>query len=414
MISPWRPSGSNTPTSSPSQTWVCKMVDDRDLSSIVGAPATAVPDAEGDRSVLNVYAVWHPGCEQGEEFARSLFKTLCANPDIPASRGLGIPVRFRTSVSPDEVPIPVPLSIAQQTAVFVFADDVLVANSAWRSFTEELARSPDPTNVIVPVALTRTANLPPELGRLQVIRLNEVAEADQETTLLNRVMHDLCRLLDPTAAKVKAFLSHAKHDGLEITVAVRRHLHEVANLDEFFDATDIPDGTRFTEFIKTCAGTVPALLAIQTDTYASREWCRLEVLEAKRRRVPIVVLAAVENRESRSFPYMGNVPVVRWHGDASLPAVVGALLGEVLRNRYFPLRVKAISKHHDLGAHDQVLAYPPELLTLLAYRADLRDTGHGFGRYIYPDPPLGSEELELLRDLDPDVEPVTPTILQAT
>lgn len=110
---------------------------------------------------------------------------------------------------------------------------------------------------------------------------------------------------------------------------------------------------------------------------------------------------------------MGNVPVVRWRGAPALPMVVSALLGEVLRNRYFPLRVKAIGRHHPLGDPHQVLAYPPELLTVLAYRADLRDKGEQLGRYIYPDPPLGSEELEFLRELDPNVEPITPTLLQA-
>lgn len=388
------------------------MIDRSDQASTVHAPITAALDPD-DRSVLSVYAVWHPGCAQAGDLARGLFKALCANPDIPASRGLGIPVRFRTTVSPDELPTAVPFTAAQQTAVVVFADDLLVADARWRSFADDLTRSAGQGDVVVPVALTRTGNLPFELGQLQIVRLDDVPDIDQPTLLLNRVMHDLCRLLDPTAAKVKVFLSHAKHDGLEITTTVRRHLHELAGLDEFFDATDIPDGTRFAEFIKTAAGSVPALLAVQTDSYASREWCRLEVLEAKRRRVPIVVLAAVQNRESRSFPYMGNVPVVRWQGDPALPMVVSALLGEVLRNRYFPLRVKVIGRHHPLGDPHQVLAYPPELLTVLAYRADLRNKGQRLGRYIYPDPPLGSEELECLRELDPDVEPITPTLLQA-
>jgi hypothetical protein len=380
-------------------------------SALRGATAIA-PDSD-DRSVLSVYAVWHPGCEQAEELAHALFRALCANPEVPASRGLGIPVRFRTSASPDEVPAPVPLKAAQQNAVFVLADDLLVADQRWRSFADELAQQTAEGDILVPVALTRTRNLPTGLGQLQVVRLEDVPTIDQPTILLNRVMHDLCRLLDPKAAKVKVFLSHAKHDGLEITTNVLRYLRELAGLDEFFDATDIPDGTRFAEFIKTTAGSVPALLAVQTDSYASREWCRLEVLEAKRRRVPIVVLAAVENRESRSFPYMGNVPVVRWRGAPALPMVVSALLGEVLRNRYFPLRVRAIGRHHPLGDPHQVLAYPPELLTVLAYRADLRDKGQRLGRYIYPDPPLGSEEMEFLRELDPDVEPITPTLLQA-
>lgn len=386
----------------------------RPADRAVGTVTTvADPKTADDRPVLGVYVVWHPGCERGAGFARALFRTLCADPDIPASRGLGIPVRFRTSNSAEATPTPVTFDIAQHTAVFVLADDLLVADPRWCSYADGLVQSAGPTGLVVPVAMTAPSNLSPSMGNLQAIRLKEVPEEEQETVWLNDAMHDVCRLLDPQAAKVRVFLSHAKHDGLAITTIVRRHLHEVARLDDFFDAADIPDGTRFAEFITECAGSLPALLAVQTDTYASREWCRLEVLEAKRCRVPIVVLAAVEGRETRSFPYMGNVPVVRWHDETSLPAVVGALLGEVLRNRYFPKRVETICRHHALGSEHQVFAYPPELLTVLAYRTDTLAAGGILGRYLYPDPPLGTEEIALLRQLDASVEPVTPTILRS-
>jgi hypothetical protein len=92
---------------------------------------------------------------------------------------------------------------------------------------------------------------------------------------------------------------------------------------------------------------------------------------------------------------------------------VGALLGEVLRNRYFPKRVETICRHHALGSEHQVFAYPPELLTVLAYRTDTLAAGGILGRYLYPDPPLGTEEIALLRQLDASVEPVTPTILRS-
>lgn len=366
-----------------------------------------------ERPVLAVYSVWHPTAERAAGFAQAMFRTLCADPEVPASRGLGVPVRFRTSNSAGESPIPVPFGAAQHTAVFVLADDLLVANPTYRLYVDGLAGTAEACDRVIPVAITATANLPPKLAELQAIRLHCVPEALQERTLLNDAMHDVCRLLDPDAAKVKVFLSHAKHDGLDITSAVRRHLHEVARLDEFFDTADIPDGARFAEFVTQCAGSLPALLAVQTDSYASREWCRLEVLEAKRQHVPIVVLSAVQQREARSFPYMGNVPVVRWHDETSLPAVVGALLGEVLRARYFPRRVEAICRYHVLSPEKQVFAYPPELVTALAHRVETMAAGAVVGRYLYPDPPLGTEELQLLRQLDPDIDPVTPTILRA-
>jgi hypothetical protein len=97
-----------------------------------------------------------------------------------------------------------------------------------------------------------------------------------------------------------------------------------------------------------------------------------------------------------------------------LPALVGVLLTEVLRTRYFPERVEAICRHRGISPDHQVSNYPPELLTVLMYRIEAVEAGRDVGRFLYPDPPLGAEELELLRQFDPDIDPVTPTVLWAT
>lgn len=311
----------------------------------------------------------------------------------------------------DKAPVPVQFQRAQHSVVFVLADNLLVAQPAWRSYVTGLVESLGPGDTIIPVAITAISNLPPRLREFQAIQLSQIPDEKQGAVFLNDALHDLCRVLDPNAAKVSVFLSHAKRDGLQITNVIRRHLHEIARLDEFFDASDIPDGTRFGEFVAERARSTPALLAIQTDVYASREWCRLEVLEAKRRHVPIVVLSAVQGQEPRSFPYIGNTPVIRWLGETSLPAVVRALLGEVLRHRYFPRRVEAICRRYDLK-QSQIFAYPPELLTALTFRAEMDAVGTTARKYLYPDPPLGSEELKLLAQFDPDLHPVTPTALR--
>lgn len=368
----------------------------------------------GDRLVVTVYIVRYPGSAHAEALGNSMFAALCADHAVPSSRSLGIEVRFRTSTPSGDVPGPVPFGHAQHTAVFVLADDLLVVDRAWRSYVEGLAGSAGPADLVVPVAITAVGNLPPGLGQHQAIRLAEVPEAEQETVLLNRVMHDLCRLLDPRAAKVKVFLSHARQDGIPITTTVGRYLREVAGLDDFLDTADVPDGTRFAEFLTESAGSLPALLAIHTDAYASREWCRLEVLEAKRHHVPIVVLSAVNVSETRSFPYIGNTPVVRWCDDeTSLRQVVRALLSEVLWHRYFPRRVEVLCEQYGLHPGRQVSTHPPELVTMLTYRAEMTAARAAVGRYLYPDPPLGTEELQLLAQLDPDIIPVTPITLQA-
>lgn len=295
----------------------------------------------------------------------------------------------------------------------VLADANLIVDAAWRRYVASLVRRA-PRDLVIPVALAPVEHLPNELTELRTFVLTDVAENDQPIELLNRVMHDISLRLDAGSRRVRVFISHAKHDGLVIASVVRRYLHEVAGLDDFFDTADVSYGSRLADEITRAAGTALALLAIQTDSYASREWCRLEILEAKRRRVPIVVLTAVRVGEHRAFPYLGNVPVVRWNGDSSLPAVVSALLGEVLRTRYFPRRVRHLCRLYGLDPHHQVFAYPPELLTALTHRSDALEAGRTVGHYLYPDPPLGTEELELIRMMDPGLKPVTPTTLWAS
>jgi hypothetical protein len=364
--------------------------------------------AELPRPVLSAFVAWHPGAAHAGDLASAMFKELCADPDFPARRGLGMPVRFRTAYGVDELPAAVPFGRSRRTVVFVLVDDLLAASTGWRDYCARLVSDAGELDRIVPVALTDCSNLPPAMSDLEAIRLDRAPTELHEDVLMRDAMHDLCRCLDPEGAKVKVFLSHAKQDGLEIARTVRAHLRDEDRLDDFFDAADVPDGVRFGDFIMASEGSAHALLAIQTDTYGSREWCRMEVLEAKKRRMPIVVLAAVERGETRSFPYIGNVPVIRWRGPKTAAAVAGGVLREVLRTRYFPRRMESLCRLHGLDADRQVLAYPPELLTALAFRS--ADAAAVSGNLVlYPDPPLGTEELAVLAELDPNLRPVTPT-----
>ena len=240
------------------------------------------------------------------------------------------------AATPTAVPPSIPFGDASRTAVFVLVDAEFAAASEWRRYAGSLVDDRGTSDLIVPITLTKPEHLPPPLQNLQAIRLDQTVEPHATTTLRSRVFHSLCRLMDPEARKVKVFLSHAKADGTELLRDVRRYLNDEAFVNNFFDQADIPDGAPFEEFLHQAVDDASILLAIQTDAYASREWCRLEVLEAKKRSVPIVVLAATEHIEARSFPYMGNVPVIRWTGRNCLPELVGALLREVLRTRYFP------------------------------------------------------------------------------
>jgi hypothetical protein len=128
-----------------------------------------LPPAPDVQPVLGVYVVWHPGSEQGAELAGTLFKALCANPEVPARRGLGVPVRFRTAASSSGVPAPIPFGSAAHTVVFVLCDDALVADRGWHDYLIEVAAGIGGADRLIPVTLTAPGNLPSALAPLQEI-----------------------------------------------------------------------------------------------------------------------------------------------------------------------------------------------------------------------------------------------------
>jgi len=137
----------------------------------------------------------------------------------------------------------------------------------------------------------------------------------------------------------------------------------------------------------------------------------VEALNAKLGWVPTVVVQAVERVEIRSFPYLGNLPTMRWPlpvGNSADPwgVVVGRLLYEVLRAAYFPKWTRYVTALYRVEGPVRALPYPPELLTVLSMRRQLQK--HPNTLFVYPDPPLGTEELEILHESAPDLKIFTP------
>ncbi len=361
---------------------------------------------------LATYFVWSPESSTGTELAEEMFRSLCSNPDPPAERGLGIPVRFRTSGHISALPAKIPFGSVSHTAAFILMDDHFLAENAWREYADHLAVERGALDLVVPVVLTDSGELPHRLQGLQAIRLDKSGDGSAVGKLQNRVLHALCRLLAPRPDKVSVFLSHAKSDGKDLATDVGDHVRAEAWLEHFFDEADIPDGSTFADVIVESVSDVSLLLAIQTDTYSSREWCRMEVLHAKQNSVPIVVLDATETGEARSFPYLGNTPTVRWTGPGCLPTLVRVLLREALRARYFPLRAAHVCNLYGRSVCETFVR-SPELVSGLFHRASECEADANERILLYPDPPLGTEELRLLAALDADHVPLTPTELSA-
>jgi len=170
------------------------------------------------------------------------------------------------------------------------------------------------------------------------------------------------------------------------------------DLAAFFDATNIPSGLNFDEVLEHYVR-VSAVIAVQTDSYASREWCRREIIEAKRSSVPLIVVNCVTDIEERGFPYLGNVPVVRMDPSACnrIPMVINRLLDEVFKDFLWRCRVQLGESH---GIKAVFLPRAPELISLVATRL-MPTLQRGKHIVVYPDPPLGAEEESLLTSVAP-------------
>jgi len=198
----------------------------------------------------------------------------------------------------------------------------------------------------------------------------------------------------------------------KVKEALTNYLKHDQPVRAWVDSGDIDAGSPFAEAIKQGIKD-SSLLCVLTDNYSTREWCRKEIILAKLKQRPVVVVAAFNRQEVRSFPYLGNVPVFRWPcipakkkkkekeaiNHASAVAAVDLLLKETLRLLTSTVLLKQAAQ---MG--DEISARPPELLSLL-YAKDAK-------MVLYPDPPLGGEELVLLSETD--VPTTTPLSRQAT
>jgi hypothetical protein len=372
---------------------------------------------------VTVYVAWHPLFAGGRRIAKRVYDHFRRELYENVAGGTGLSVLYRCDPGPAmATPLGIDLNESETTALVVLFDKNLVADASYMVWVTDLMEKVDAGGLrarLFPVTINRAAI---QVGIAeQAIRWDKWKQVTREEKL-RRLTSDLtyqfCRMLRsyveqlrrPTEdevtllqylRKVQIFLSHSKRDphGELIAKRIRKQLFNAGGLASFFDVHDIPVGVRFDEAILHQVR-VSAVVAIHTDSYSSREWCRREILEAKRYNVPLVVANCISVLDERGFPYMGNVPVVRMNPEKvdRVEYVVARLLDEVLKDFLWQCRVM-LSKD-DAPAGTVFVPRPPELISLVALEDKIRS---GI-TIVYPDPPLGSEESRLFDVVAPNVQ----------
>ena len=373
------------------------------------------------RPLLALYVAWHPAFLYGAELAEILRAHFRRDLFGSVAGGTGLSVLYRSDApSGNPVPLDIDPEGAESTAVVILADAEMAGDEDWCRYVAGLSDKADAEGLrmrLLPVAFHRSAL---SVAKEQAVRYDSWSDGEQAKNeqLISELTLELCRMLrhflahldhpgDPVKTldqylePVRIFLSHSKHNGggERIAIALRGQLHHGKGLASFFDVNDIPAGLRFDEVLLHRVRQ-SAVVAIHTDSYSSREWCRREIIEAKKFTVPLVVANCIGDRDERGFPYLGNVPIVRMNPDRMdrLPAVVGRILDEVLKDFLWKCRVRVANTKL---ANVTFVPRPPELITLTALPDETIVPNPVL---VYPDPPLSREEQRLFEIISPRVE----------
>lgn len=384
------------------------------------------------KSPLLLHLLAHPKSESAKAVATALMHRFV---EPPASGGLRVPVRFTPERGDDlppqlDDPDGIKLDDAEHCIIVVLADKRMTRTAgggtgkAWSEFTAAaMGAAPIGTSPhhVLPVALDEAGfGISAERHVLGALADGSVeADAADEARLSEISLHVAARAIqllekgkiveerpDQIKAPVQLFISHAKADlSSEGDDPARQTMAVVEELpiEKWFDAAKIGTGQEFDRAIDAGIRDSTVMIAFHTDHYGSRPWCRREVLAAKEKGIDLLVVDALREGEERRFPYLGNAPAIRWqfgNPKASARRIIDRAVLEALRmkhNRALLDKQKADD--------DVVLPSPPEAAVLAYRNIDPKTIS---GTFLYPDPPLSREELELLNRLAPNAELTTP------
>lgn len=191
---------------------------------------------------------------------------------------------------------------------------------------------------------------------------------------------------------LKLFLCHTKSTASIADINnIKSELSALKSKTEvFIDFEDIAPGQNFEQVIYKNA-TRRAMVVYLTDDLSSREWCNREIFYAKKYGMPIIIIDALQFKDSRLFAYIGNVPIVKYNGE-NIGKIQEVLLYEILYNFH------NIYKFDNGNVNVKILGRKVETLDIIACEFDKRRKRE-INTIIYPDPPLHWIERDIIDNI---------------
>ena len=380
-----------------------------------------------NRPLFALHVIWHPSYSGGQEIANHLRVHFSRDLYKFVGKERGVSVLERSGPTPDgPTPLPIDWNDAEFTAVVALTESMMVDDHAWVNYIRNIAQEAQARGRsvgFIPVTMD-SRGVEMEVDQ-QALRWDiwKTTEGDRNRRLTSGLTHEFCRMLrhhldelrrpasekvsfERYLEKIQIFISHSKHDddGESTAHDIRDWIHKYSPLTSFFDVHDVPPGQPF-EIVILDQIEAGAVIAVHTDSYSSREWCRREVIEAKRRQVPMIVVDCVRDTDPRGIPYLGNVPIIRMEPNerGRVGEVEGCILDEIFRTWLWLCRV---GRHLVDSPSVLFTARPPELISLAAFPLGSDESNKVI---VYPEPLIGTDEEQLFMEVAPSVRVQTLT-----
>ncbi|OJV88390.1 MAG: hypothetical protein BGO34_18770 [Bacteroidia bacterium 44-10] len=350
---------------------------------------------------LSVYVLYHKDYEEGNEIYSIIYHLLCRNPERPLTDGIDIPVFLRTGGNEQTIP-QINFDQSLRNVILLLVDQHMYNCTKWKDYVQHIININNANIKIFPIALFKYSyDFNAKLGRTQFITLKTYSIKDNWTEFQTRIFDGLIRFITGKGAnKLKLFISHSKKDpdniGEQKATELKAFLRSDTKLDSFFDANDILDGYDFEEqIIENVKNSL--LIILKTNTYSEREWCRIEALAGKRNKVPGIAVSLISGSVKRNFPYLGNTPLIRFNNNWN--DIINLLLRTALDQYYQEQLLDEIKNYMGMDNY-YILPFAPELLSFCLIKKEKK--------ILYPEPPLGREEIVFLKEFNDEISFITP------
>jgi hypothetical protein len=326
-------------------------------------------------SPVTLYILHHPQSTQACGISQHLLKWFRLSDSTGNQSDAGLPVWYRRGIAPVDrrgakkasgngtaggsrfrIDPKIAWQDAHLNVVIILVDEYLVSSLEWCSAIEDLSHDYKKNRkrmLLLPVALHdsfyRMTDLYQECNPLRL--LDAPSPEAAAVTLRRQISEAITRRLRLKSrarelSKLNVFLSHAKADGREIAERIRDSLSRYGQMDAWYDANELAIGDAWRKKILTAAGRdTAAMIAIVTDNYSSRPWCRMEVEVARTpqpvdsgtwriwKLQPAVAVHLPGNTWSRTMQALAGLPRLGWNREqpeVSIAEVVDRLMLETL------------------------------------------------------------------------------------